>query len=215
MSCTWPLGCRCYGRLSRKKPRVESTALPHWVRRSLSGPPPGYRPLDAGPASGRCSVGGERWLMVGDILPASGGLVATTPVGLELAAGLMPRRSTLPVYGTLVILSEIDNLDRLIPDSQLLYPASPRSDLLILLADLLTTIAMLLAPDGATTIVAHSLLTQHKCRRLYSSGRKGKPGPKSPSPELIQAIVEVNTPPAQAGGFGLRLKAGSISHAAD
>ena len=33
-------------------------------------------------------------------------------------------------------------------------------------------------------------------------------------PENLQEIL-VNTPPAQAGGFRLRLKAGSIGHAAD
>jgi transposase InsO family protein len=121
-------------------------------------------------------------------------------------------------------------------------------DLLILLAHLLTTIAKLLGPGGAKTIVAdsllmkqqllivnrgrqrapnltaldrlllgfwslflsprhvqraaviirpstllkfHHLLKQRKYRRLYSSGRKGKPGPKGPSLELIQAIVEL------------------------
>ena len=121
-------------------------------------------------------------------------------------------------------------------------------DLLILLAHLLTTIAKLLGPGGAKTIVAdsllmkqqllimnrtrrrapnlsvvdrfllgfwslflsprhiqraaviirpstllklHRLLKQRKYRLLYSAGRKGKPGPKGPSPELIQAIVEL------------------------
>jgi transposase InsO family protein len=37
----------------------------------------------------------------------------------------------------------------------------------------------------------HDLLINRKYRLLYSSGRKGKPGPKGPSPELIQAIVEL------------------------
>jgi putative transposase len=121
-------------------------------------------------------------------------------------------------------------------------------DLLILLAHLLTTIAKLLGPGGAKTIVAdsllmkqqllimnrtrrraptlsvvdrfllgfwslflsprhiqraaviirpstllklHRLLKQRKYRWLYSAGRKGKPGPKDPSPELIQAIIEL------------------------
>jgi transposase InsO family protein len=35
------------------------------------------------------------------------------------------------------------------------------------------------------------MLTKRKYRLLYSSGRKGKPGPKGPSPELIQAIIEL------------------------
>ena len=121
-------------------------------------------------------------------------------------------------------------------------------DLLILLAHLLTTIAKLLGPGGAKTIVAdsllmkqqllimnrtrrrapnlsvvdrfllgfwslflsprhihrasviirpstllklHRLLKQRKYRLLYSAGRKGKPGPKGHSPELIHAIVEL------------------------
>jgi len=121
-------------------------------------------------------------------------------------------------------------------------------DLLILVGHLLTTIAKLLGPGGAKTIVAdsllmkqqllimnrdrrrapnlsaldrfllgfwssflsprhiqraaviiqpstllkfHHLLKQRKYRLLYSSSRKGKPGPKGPSAELIQAIVEL------------------------
>jgi putative transposase len=63
-------------------------------------------------------------------------------------------------------------------------------DLLVLFAHLLTTIARLLGPGGAKVIVADSLLKQRKYRLLYSSLRRGKPGPKGPSPELIQAIVE-------------------------
>ena len=121
-------------------------------------------------------------------------------------------------------------------------------DLLILLAHLLTTIAKLLGPGGARTIVAdslimkqqllvinrsrrrapnlsaldrfllgfwslflgtrriqraaviirpstllafHEILKKRKHQLLYSSGRKRKPGPKGPSRELIQAIVEL------------------------
>ena len=41
----------------------------------------------------------------------------------------------------------------------------------------------------ATLLNFHRLLQQRKYRQLYSSGRKGKPGPKGLSPELIQAIV--------------------------
>jgi putative transposase len=37
--------------------------------------------------------------------------------------------------------------------------------------------------------------TLFKFHDLYSSGRKGKPGPKGPSPELIQAIVELKRNP--------------------
>lgn len=121
-------------------------------------------------------------------------------------------------------------------------------DLFILLAHLLTTIATLLGPGGAKTVVAdnllmkqqllimnrvrrrapnltaldrfllgfcslfliprhiqqaavivrpstllrfHRLLKQRKYRLLYSANRKGKPGPTGPTPELIQAIVEM------------------------
>jgi putative transposase len=41
----------------------------------------------------------------------------------------------------------------------------------------------------STLLKFHSLLKQRKYRLLYSTGRKGKPGPKGPSRELIQAIV--------------------------
>ena len=43
----------------------------------------------------------------------------------------------------------------------------------------------------STLLKFHHLLKKRKYRLLYSSGRKGKPGPKGPSPELIQAIVEL------------------------
>ena len=126
------------------------------------------------------------------------------------------------------------------------YDLSSGKDLLVLLAQLLTTIAKLLGPGGARAVVAdsllmkqqllvincsrrrapnlssldrfllsfwslflkprriqraaviirpatlfkfHDMLKQRKYRLLYSSGRKGKPGPKGPSRELIQAIV--------------------------
>jgi len=45
---------------------------------------------------------------------------------------------------------------------------------------------------SSTLLKFHNLLKKRKYRLLYSSGRKGKPGPKGPSPELIQAIVELN-----------------------
>lgn len=48
---------------------------------------------------------------------------------------------------------------------------------------------MIIRPS--TLLKFHHLLKQRKYRRLYSSGRKDKPGPKGPSPELIQAIVEL------------------------
>ncbi len=47
--------------------------------------------------------------------------------------------------------------------------------------------AVIIRPS--TLLRFHALLKSRKYRLLYSSGRKGKPGPKGPSPELIQAIV--------------------------
>jgi len=49
--------------------------------------------------------------------------------------------------------------------------------------------AVIIRPS--TLFKFHDLLKKRKYRLLYSSGRKGKPGPKGPSPELIQAIVEL------------------------
>ncbi|MEN8108907.1 MAG: hypothetical protein ABFS22_13000 [Pseudomonadota bacterium] len=42
----------------------------------------------------------------------------------------------------------------------------------------------------ATLLKFHDLLKKRKYRLLYSSGSKGKPGPRGPSRELIQAIVD-------------------------
>jgi len=49
--------------------------------------------------------------------------------------------------------------------------------------------AVILRPS--TLLKFHDLLKKRKYRLLYSSGRQGKPGPKGPSQELIQAIVEL------------------------
>jgi hypothetical protein len=50
--------------------------------------------------------------------------------------------------------------------------------------------AVIIRPS--TLLKFHDLLKKRKYRLLYSSGRKGRPGPKGPSPELIQAIIELN-----------------------
>jgi putative transposase len=50
-------------------------------------------------------------------------------------------------------------------------------------------VAVIIRPS--TLLKFHHLLKQRKYRLLYSSSRKGKPGQKGPSPELIQAIVEL------------------------
>jgi len=49
--------------------------------------------------------------------------------------------------------------------------------------------AVIIRPS--TLLKFHHLLKKRKYRLLYSSDRKGKPGPKGPSPELIQASVEL------------------------
>ena len=49
--------------------------------------------------------------------------------------------------------------------------------------------AVILRPS--TFLKFHDLLKKRKYRLLYSSSKHGKPGPKGPSPELIQAIVEL------------------------
>ena len=49
--------------------------------------------------------------------------------------------------------------------------------------------AVIIRPS--TLLKFHDILKKRKYRLLFSSGRKGKPGPKGPSPELIQAIVEL------------------------
>jgi hypothetical protein len=53
----------------------------------------------------------------------------------------------------------------------------------------LRRIAVIIRPS--TLLKFHDILMKRKYRLLYSSGSKGKPGPKGPSRELIQAIVEL------------------------
>ena len=53
----------------------------------------------------------------------------------------------------------------------------------------LQRVAVIIRPS--TLLKYHDILKKRKYRLLYSSGRKGKPGPKGPSRELIQAIVEL------------------------
>ncbi len=43
----------------------------------------------------------------------------------------------------------------------------------------------------ATLLAFHQALKERKYRRLFSPQRRDKPGPKGPSKELIQAIVEM------------------------
>jgi len=52
----------------------------------------------------------------------------------------------------------------------------------------LLRIAVVLKPS--TLLAFHAALVKRKYRQLFSPKRRGKPGPKGPSPELIAAIVE-------------------------
>jgi len=49
--------------------------------------------------------------------------------------------------------------------------------------------AVILKPS--TLLSFHDMLKRRKYRLLYTARRKGKPGPKGPSHELIEAIVEM------------------------
>lgn len=49
--------------------------------------------------------------------------------------------------------------------------------------------AVIIQPS--TLLKFHRLLKQRKYRLSYSAGRRGKPGPKGPSPEVIQTIGEL------------------------
>ncbi len=51
--------------------------------------------------------------------------------------------------------------------------------------------AVVLKPS--TLLAFHAALVKRKYRRLFSPKRRGKPGPKGPSPELVAAIVETKT----------------------
>jgi len=43
----------------------------------------------------------------------------------------------------------------------------------------------------ATLLAFHRAMKERKYRRLFSPQRRGKPGPKGPSKELVQAIGEI------------------------
>lgn len=42
-----------------------------------------------------------------------------------------------------------------------------------------------------TLLSLHQALRNHKYRRIFSSQRRGKPGPKGPTKELIEAVVQM------------------------
>ena len=50
--------------------------------------------------------------------------------------------------------------------------------------------AVILKPS--TLLSFHDMLKRRKYRLLYTARRKGKPGPKGPSQERIEAILELN-----------------------
>ena len=68
--------------------------------------------------------------------------------------------------------------------------------------------AVILSPS--TLLNFHDMLKKRKYRLLYSSGNKGKPGPKGPSQELIHAIVEMKR---RNSRFGCPLIAQEINKA--
>jgi putative transposase len=61
--------------------------------------------------------------------------------------------------------------------------------------------AVIIRPS--TLLKFHDLLKKRNYRLLYSAGRKGKPGPKGPSPELIKAIVELKQRNPRFGCLGI------------
>ena len=71
-------------------------------------------------------------------------------------------------------------------------------------------VAVIIRPS--TLLKFHDLLKKRKCRLLYSSECKRKPGPKGPSQELIQAIVALKQ---RNPRFGCRRIAQQINKAFD
>ena len=61
--------------------------------------------------------------------------------------------------------------------------------------------AVIIRPS--TLLKFHTLLINRKYRLLYSSSRKGKPGPKGPSAELIEAIIELKQRNSCFGCLGI------------
>ncbi len=53
----------------------------------------------------------------------------------------------------------------------------------------LPKVAVIIKPS--TLLKFHEALKKRKYQRLFSPRRQGKPGPKGPSPEIIQVIVEM------------------------
>tara|TARA_R110002124_G_scaffold26616_2_gene95769 strand:- start:170 stop:544 length:375 start_codon:yes stop_codon:yes gene_type:complete len=70
-------------------------------------------------------------------------------------------------------------------------------DVIYLLLHLLTTLAKLIRPGGGRAVIAENLLSFHnalknrKYRVLLSPRGRRKPGPRGPSREVIDAIIEL------------------------
>ncbi len=64
---------------------------------------------------------------------------------------------------------------------------------------------MAAALEPATLLGFHRALKARKDRRLFSPQRRGKPGPKGPSKELIQAIVPTESARNRTLGLERRL----------
>lgn len=52
----------------------------------------------------------------------------------------------------------------------------------------LLRVGIVLKPS--TLLAFHAMLVKRKYRQLFSPKRRGKPGPRGPSPELVKAIIE-------------------------
>ena len=72
----------------------------------------------------------------------------------------------------------------------------------------LSKVAVVIIPS--TLLKFHEALKKRKYRLLFSPRRKGKPGPKGPSPEIIQVIVE---PKRRNSRFGYPRIAQQVSKA--
>jgi len=106
-------------------------------------------------------------------------LIGPGGVKAVVADSLLMKQQLLVMYRTRKRAPALTALDRFLFGFWSLYPSSRH----------IQRAAVILRP--ATLLKFHHLLKQRKYWQLYSSGRIGKPGPKGPSAELIQAIVEL------------------------
>lgn len=102
-------------------------------------------------------------------------LMGTGGAKAVVAGNLLMKQQLLVISRTRKRAPDLTALDRFLPGFLSLFP-SPRQD---------HRAAVIF--QSSTLMKSHTLLKQCKYRRLYSVRRKGKPGPRGPSPELIQA----------------------------